>query len=63
MAVMTLIAILKTEKDHVTDTSTEVRLTIVKTYKLLFRVISLPSIKMLTIILFTVNVCIAKNVF
>lgn len=56
MAVTTLVAIFKTEKDHVTDTSAEVRLSIVKTYKLLFRVITLPSIKMLTIILFTVNV-------
>lgn len=56
MAVTTLVAIFKTEKDFVTDTGAAVHLSIVKTYKLLFRVMKLPSTKMLVLIVITVEV-------
>lgn len=63
MTVTTLVAIFKTEKYHVTDTSAEVRLSIVNTYKLLLRIMTLPSIKMLAIVVLTVNVGITKKFY
>lgn len=58
IAITILVAIFKTEQDYVlvTDTSTADRLSIVKTYKLLFRIMKLPSIRMLALILLTSKV-------
>lgn len=61
-AVTTLIALFKTEKDCVIDTDDAVYPSFFKTFKLLFRILKLPSIKMLVIILLTVQVSIIKNV-
>lgn len=63
MAVTTLVAIFKTENDYVTDTGTAVQLSIVKTYKLLFRIVKLPSIKMLVLIVLTIEVGVLHNMF
>lgn len=63
MAVTTLVAIFKTENDYVTDTGAAVQLSIVKTYELLFKIVKLPSIKMLVLILVTVDVGILHNMF
>lgn len=61
MTVTTLVAVFKTEKDCVIDTDDAVYPSFFKTFKLLFRIIKLPSIKMLAIILLTVQVNM-KNV-
>lgn len=58
MVVTTLVAIYQTEIDHVTETGVPIRISIFKTYKLLFRILKLPSIKMLAIILLTVFVSV-----
>jgi len=63
MVITTLVAIFKTEKDHVTNTSAEIQLSIVNTYKLLLRIMTLPSIKMLAIIVLSVNVGITKKCY
>jgi len=56
ITITTLVAIFKTEQDYVTDTSATDRLSIIKTYKLLFRIMKLPSIRILAIILLTSKV-------
>lgn len=63
MIITTQVAIFKTEQDYVSDANTAVRLSIVKTYKLLFRVMKLPSIKMLVIILLTSKVGIIHIIY
>lgn len=60
LVITTLVAIFKAEKDHLIETDA-VRLNIIKTYKLLFSLIELPSIKMLALILFTIKVSIVQN--
>lgn len=60
LVITTLVAVFKAEKDYLIETDA-VRLNIIKTYKLLFSLIELPSIKMLALILFTVKVSIVQN--
>lgn len=64
ITVTTLIALFKTEKNYDTDEAA-VHPNILKTYKLLFRIVKLPSIKMLAIVLLTLFVCISivNNVY
>lgn len=57
MVITTLVAIFKYEKDYLTEFDA-INLGILKTYMLLFSIMKLPSIKMFTIILFTIKVSV-----
>lgn len=59
MAFTTLVAIFKSEKYYVPDPG-DVDLSIIKTYKLLFSIIQLPSIRRFAIILLTIKVSICS---
>jgi len=54
---MSLVAIFKYEKDYLSELDA-VDLSIAKTYKLLFSIMKLPSIKMFAIILVTIKVSV-----
>ncbi|KAE9541831.1 hypothetical protein AGLY_003822 [Aphis glycines] len=54
IVITTLVAIFKYEKDYLTEFDT-INLGILKTYLLLFSIMKLPSIRMFTIILFTIK--------
>jgi len=57
IVITTLVAIFKYEKDYLTEFDA-INLGILKTYLLLFSIMKLPSIKMFTIILFTIKVSV-----
>jgi len=57
IVITTLVAIFKYEKDYLTEFDA-INLSILKTYMLLFSIMKLPSIKMFTIILFTIKVSV-----
>lgn len=56
--VTTLVAMFKSENKKITEP--DVDLSVIKTYKLLFSIMKLPSIKMFAIILLTVKVSYIK---
>lgn len=58
ITVATLIAVFKTENKYVTDTSAKIHLSTAKIYKLLIKILQLPSFKMLVVILLTIEVSI-----
>lgn len=57
IVITTLVAIFKYEKDYLTEFDA-INLGILKTYLLLFSIMKLPSIRMFTIILFTIKVSV-----
>jgi len=63
MVVPTLIALFKTEKNYITGTGVAVHTNVVKTYKLLFKIMKLPSIKTFSVILVTFDVGVLRKMF
>lgn len=57
MVVTTLVAVFKYEKDYIPDPD-DIDLSIIKTYKLLYRIIKLPNILTFVFILLTIRVSI-----
>lgn len=56
MVVTTLVAIFKREKDCFFEPGAAVKLRVIETYKLLFKILRLPNVVKLVIILFTIQV-------